>query len=172
MILRVVERISSVSGWFSGVGVVIMAVLITIDVFLRYFFGKPLLFADDISVYCMIFITFVGAALTLKMKKHISVDMFYKMLSRRAKLWFDVATTFVGCFVIWVITWYSIVWLRYTYESGYMSPGILGTPMWIPGLALPIGFFLFGLQYIVECAKVVRALHGQENNAKEGAAHA
>jgi TRAP-type C4-dicarboxylate transport system permease small subunit len=172
MILQAVERISSVSGWFSGVGVVIMAVLITVDVFLRYFFGKPLLFADDISVYSMIFITFVGAALTLKMKKHISVDLFYKMLSRRAKLWLDVATTFVGCFVIWVVTWYAIVWVRYTYESGYMSPGILGTPMWIPGLALPIGCFLFGLQYIVECVKVVRALHEQESEAKEGAAHA
>ena len=61
MLLRVIETISSWSGWFSGIGVVIMAVMITTDVILRYFFGKPLLFADDISVYSMIFITFVGA---------------------------------------------------------------------------------------------------------------
>ena len=94
------------------------------------------------------------------------------MLPRRAQIWLDVATTFVGCFVIWVLTWYSIVWVQYTYKSGYTSPGILQTPMWMPMSVIPIGLFLFGLQYIVECVKVVRTLHGQENNAKEGAAHA
>jgi TRAP-type C4-dicarboxylate transport system permease small subunit len=172
MILRVIKRISSVSGWFSGVGVIIMVVVITIDVFLRYFFGKPLLFADDISVYCMIFITFVGAALTLKMKRHIRVDILYKMLPRRAQVRMDVATTFVGCFIIWLLTWYTTVWVVYTYQSGYTSSGILQTPMWIPMSVVPIGLFFFGLQYIVECVKVVRALHGQESDAKKGAAHA
>jgi len=172
MLLRVIETISSWSGWFSGIGVVMMAAVITLDVFLRYFFGKPLLFADDISVYGMIFITFVGAALTLKMKRHIMVDMFYNWLPRRAKLWLDVATTFVGAFIIWLLTWYSIVWVQYTYKSGYTSPGILQTPMWMPALILPIGLFLWALQYIVECVKVVRLLHSQENNPKEGAAHA
>jgi len=172
MLLRVIETISSWSGWFSGIGVVMMAAVITLDVFLRYFLGKPLLFADDISVYGMIFITFVGAALTLKMKRHIMVDMFYNWLPRRAKLWLDVATTFVGAFIIWLLTWYSIVWVQYTYKSGYTSPGILQTPMWMPALILPIGLFLWGLQYIVECVKVVRFLHGQENNPKEGVAHA
>jgi C4-dicarboxylate transporter, DctQ subunit len=172
MVLRVIETISSWSGWFTGVGVILMAVIITTDVILRYFFGKPLLFADDISVYSMMFITFVGCALTLKMKRHIMVDLFYTMVPRKVQLWLDVATTFVGCFVIWILTWYSIVWVQYTYKSDYTSPGILQTPMWIPGLVIPIGFFFFGLQYIVECVKVVRALHGQENNSKEGASHA
>jgi C4-dicarboxylate transporter DctQ subunit len=171
MLLRVIETISSWSGWFSGIAVIIMAVVITIDVFLRYFFGKPLLFADDISVYCMILVTFVGAALTLKMKRHIMVDLFYKMLPRRAQLWMDVATTFVGAFVIWVIVWYSIVWIQYVYKSGYTSAGILQQPMWIPMSLIPAGFFLFGLQYIVECVKVVRTLKDPQNTAKEGAAH-
>lgn len=172
MFLKVIETISSWSGWFSGIGVVAMAFVIMIDVTLRYFFGKPLLFADDIGVYSMIFITFVGAALTLKNRRHIMVDLFYQMLPRRAQLLLDVATTFVGCFVIWILTWYTIVWVKETYESGFMSSGILQTPMWIPMSVVPIGLFLFGLQYIVECVKVVRILRGQEIDAKEGAAHA
>ena len=172
MLFKVIETVSSWSGWFSGIGVLIMAVVTTTDVILRYFFGKPLLFADDVGVYCMIFITFVGAALTLKMKRHIMVDMFYKMLPRRAQLWLDVVTTFLGCFVVWVLTWHTTVWVRYTYVSEYTSSGILQTPMWMPMSVIPIGLFLFGLQYIVECVKVVRTLQGHENNAKEGPAHA
>jgi C4-dicarboxylate transporter DctQ subunit len=172
MLLRFIETISTWSGWFTAIGVVVMAVVITLDVFLRYFFGKPLLFADDISVYCMIFITFVGCALTLKMKRHIMVDLFYKMLPRKAQLRLDVATTFLSAFIVWVLTWYTTIWVHDNYHSGYTASGILQTPMWIPMSVVPIGFFFFGLQYIVECVKVVRALHGQENNAKEGPAHA
>lgn len=171
MLLRVIETISSWSGWFSGIGVLLMAVIVTIDVTLRYFFGKPLLFADDIGVYSMIFITFVGAALTLKNRRHIMVDMFYKMMPRRAQQWLDVVTTFIGCFVIWILTWYTIFWVRYSYETEFTSSGILQTPMWIPQSVVPLGLFLFGLQYIVECVKVVRILRGQENSAKEVPSH-
>jgi TRAP-type C4-dicarboxylate transport system permease small subunit len=172
MLLKWVETISSVSGWLSAIGIVVMAFMTTIDVCLRYFIGKPLLFADDMNVYAMIFITFVGAALTLKNKRHIMVDMFYNWLPRRAQLWLDVATTFVATGVVWVITWYTIGWVRYSYENGILSPGILQQPLWVPQMVIPIGLFFFGLQYIVECVKAVRALRGQENHAKEGAAHA
>ena len=172
MILRVIELISSVERMVLGVGVVIMAVLITIDVFLRYFFGKPLLFADDMSVYCMIFITFVGAALTLKMKRHISVDMFYKMLPRRAKLWLDVATTFVGA------------------SSSGSSPGIRSSGCNTPTSPVTCrrassgrrcgypGWCFRSDSSCSACSTSWSAswwsglLHGQENNAKEGAAHA
>lgn len=172
MFLRMIETLSSWSGWLAGIGIVIMAGVITVDVFLRYVLGDPLLFADDVSVYCMIFITFVGAALTLKMKRHIAVDMLYVNLPRRVQLWLDVVTTFFSCFITWVLTWYTIVWVRNTYYAGHLSQSILATPMWIPMSVVPLGLFLLGLQCIVECVKVVRTLRDQENHTKEDPAHA
>jgi C4-dicarboxylate transporter DctQ subunit len=172
MLFKIIETISTASGWIAGIGVVVMAVVITIDVFLRYFWGKPLLFADDVSVYCMMFVTFVGAALTLKMRRHIMVDLFYKMVSRKAQLWLDAVTTIAGCFVVWFLLWHTIGWVQYNYQTGYMSAGVLQTPMWIPMSIIPIGLFFFALQYLVECVKVVKALQNQQSNAKEGPAHA
>jgi C4-dicarboxylate transporter, DctQ subunit len=168
MILKVIERISSVSGWLSGIGVVVMAAVIIVDVFLRYFFFKPLLFSDDIGVYCMIYIAFVGAALTLKMRRHIMVDLVYDRLPRRVQLWLDVMTTLVGALVTWIITWQCAAWVLYTYRSGFTSPGILQTPMWIPMSVVPVGLFLWGLQYIVDSAKAIHTLRSQHLEAVQG----
>jgi C4-dicarboxylate transporter DctQ subunit len=145
-----------------------MAVVVITDVFLRYFFFKPLLFADDVGVYCMIYIAFVGAALTLKMKRHIMVDLLYDWLPRKVQLWLDVVTTLLGTLVICIITWQSADWVVYTYKSGFTSPGILQTPMWIPMSVVPVGLFLWSMQYIVESIKVVNVLRSQHLKAKEG----
>ena len=168
MILRVIERISSVSGWLSGIGVVFMAVVAIIDVFLRYFFSKPLLFADDVGVYCMIYIAFVGAALTLKMKRHIMVDILYLQLPRKAQLWLDVFTTLLGTLIVCIITWQTAAWVLYTYKTGFTSSGVLQTPMWIPMSVIPVGLFFWSMQYIVESIKVVNILRSQHLKAKEG----
>jgi C4-dicarboxylate transporter, DctQ subunit len=168
MILRLIERISSVSGWLSGIGVVAMAVVVTLDVCLRYFFFKPLLFADDIGVYCMVYIAFVGAALTLKMRRHIMVDLVYERLPRRVQLWLDVIMTLLGTLVICIITWQCAGWVLYTYKSGFTSPGVLQTPMWIPMSAVPLGLFFWSMQYIVESIKAVNILRSQHLKANEG----
>jgi len=167
MFIRVIERISTVSGWLSGIGVIAMVIVGFVDVVLRYLFNKPLLFADEVGVYCMIYVAFVGAALTLKMRRHIMVDLLYKQLPRKIQLWLDVITTLVGTFIICIITWYSVDWVHYTYKSGFRSSGILEEPMWIPMLVVPLGLFFWSLQYIVEAIKVVTILRSQHPQAKK-----
>lgn len=158
MWIRAIEAVSTVSGWLSGLGVIVMTVLVVVDVFLRYVFRSPLLFSDDVSVYCMIYITFVGAALTMKMGRHIRVDLLYLHLSKRAQLRLDVATSLIGMIVLFIVTWQSVGWVQYTYRFGFKSSGILETPMWIPMSVIPLGLFFFSLQYIAEVGKAIGLL--------------
>ena len=171
MFITVIERLSSMSGWLSGLGVIAMAGVITIDIFLRYFLSKPLLFSNEVSVYCMVYVTFVGAALTMKKKGHIRVDLLYRHLSRKIQLWLDLVTTIMGTLVICIITWKSVGWVLYTYNSGFLSPGVLETQMWIPMSAVPLGLFFFSLQHIVESIKAGHVLRSHNLQAKEESAN-
>jgi TRAP-type C4-dicarboxylate transport system permease small subunit len=169
-ILRVIETISSASGWLSGLGVFVMLGIISIDVPLRYFFGRPLLISDEVSVYSMIFIAFIGAALTMKMGRHVSVDILWKALPRKVQLWLDVVTSYVGTVIMAIMSWQTIVWAIWVYHSGRLSAGIMETPMWIPQSFIPIGLFLWTMQYIVECVKTTKALKSYHLNDVEGGA--
>lgn len=158
MFTKAIESVSTVSGWLSGAGVYAMVFIVFIDVVLRYFIGKPLLFADEVSVYCMIYITFIGAALTMKRGAHIKVDILYSKLRKNARLWLDAVTLAVGTIIGAIATWQTALWVRYTYNFGFTSPGILETPMWIPMAIIPIGLFLWTLQYLVEAIKALNTL--------------
>ena len=158
MFSRVIEQVSIVSGWLSGVGIYAMTAIVFVDVLLRYFLGSPTMVADTISVYSMLFITFVGAAMTTKLGKHVSVDLVFRRFPPKVKLWVQATTNLLATAVLVVVTWSTVEWVIYTYNSGYVSAGTMEEPMWIPLACIPIGFVLWTLQYVVESLKAVTAL--------------
>lgn len=169
MWIRTIESFSTVTGWLAGLGVIVMTAIVVVDVFLRYFFSSPLLFSDEITIYSMIYITFIGAALTMKLGRHVNVDLLLIHLPNRARCWLDVATRLTGTIVVFIIAWYTAGWVLYNYRTHYSSSGILETPLWIPMLVVPVGMFFWGLQYLVEFYKAVELL--RTDARKEDRAH-
>jgi TRAP-type mannitol/chloroaromatic compound transport system permease small subunit len=92
-------------------------------------------------------------------------------LPKKAREWLDVLTTVLGTLIVCIVTWQSVIWVHYTYKSGFTSPGILETPMWIPMSVVPLGLFLWSLQYIVESVKAVNIVRGRHPKATEGVTH-
>ena len=49
--------------------------LMTLQIIMRYFVGRPLKWTDEISRMCMVWMTFLGSALAFRDKAHICVDL-------------------------------------------------------------------------------------------------
>lgn len=158
MVTRIIEAISTVTGWLAGVGVYGLTITIFIDVVLRTFFRTSIFVADELSIYFMIYVSFIGAAMTMKAGAHIKVDLLYKLLSKKARLWMDAVTMILGTIICFIVTYQCVNWVRYTYTTNFISPSTLETPMWIPMSVIPIGLFLWSLQYMVEAIKAVKLL--------------
>jgi TRAP-type C4-dicarboxylate transport system permease small subunit len=117
----------------------------------------------------MIYITFVGAAFTMKLGRHVNVDLIVAHLPQRVKSWLDAATKLAGTIVIFVIAWYTAGSVQYNYRTNYTSSGFLETPLWIPMLVIPMGMVFWGLQYLVEFCRAVERL--KRRDQKEGPTH-
>ena len=96
--------------------------------------------------------------MTMKQGAHIKVDLLYKRLSEKAKLWLDAVTMILGTIICFIMTYQCTIWVRYTYRTNFLSPSLLETPMWIPMSVIPIGLFLWSLQYVVESMKALNKL--------------
>ena len=158
MVTKAIETVSTFIGWLSGIGVYAMAIAVFIEVVLRYFFNSSIFIAEELSVYCMIGVAFLGAAMTMKNGAHIKVDLLYKRLPKKARLWLDVVTTILGTVICIIVTYECIWWVHYTYKTNFISPSVMQTPMWIPMIVVPIGLFLWSLQYVVESIKTLNRL--------------
>ena len=129
------------------------------EVFARYYFTAPTVWAYDISrmVYGAMFI--LGAAYALSKGVHIRSDFLYRKWPVRAQGWVDTVL-YVACYfpAMIILLWVSSEWAWVS-----LSRGERGTDTsWMPLLgplksALPVGVVFLIIQGISELLKSVHA---------------
>lgn len=143
-------------------GTFAMMILISWDVVARYVFDAPLLFSDEVSGYLLVYICFLGAAGTMKQKRHINVDVMVNRLKAQTRKRLELVTSFIGLGFLLVFLWHSYVMVYHSYVRGVRMPSVLLTPIWIPQSLVLLGTFFLILQYIVEIRKSIKTLQSGE----------
>jgi TRAP-type C4-dicarboxylate transport system permease small subunit len=116
-------------------------VIITYEVVARYILKSPTLWVVDVSRYCLVYITFLGAAGLLLKGEHINVDLFLTHLSRRTQLILQIighllcAITFLAFFIFSAATTWD------HYRRGILVIDPIEIPKVIPLAIIPIGSF-------------------------------
>ena len=64
---------------------VAMVVMVFGNVFLRYAFNSGITISDEMSRYCLIWLTYIGAMVTMREGGHLGVDTLVKHLPRGGK---------------------------------------------------------------------------------------
>jgi TRAP-type C4-dicarboxylate transport system permease small subunit len=89
-LLAAIGRVEQVAGVAL---LALIVVTISIQVFTRYLFGRPLVWVEELATYAFIWSVFIGAALGMKELRHIRIETFVARLAprpqafARAALW-------------------------------------------------------------------------------------
>lgn len=59
-----------------------IVVSISAQVVSRYFFGRPIVWVEEVAVYSFIWVTFLGAGLAMKYDRHLRINTFVDRLGR------------------------------------------------------------------------------------------
>ena len=130
--------------WFDRTieGVVVCAfitfvILSFVQVVLRYGFGRPLTWAEEVSRYLFVWVVFVGAGIAARYKAHIALDFlvsrFTPRVQRRVAMLVG-ALSFVMLLLVFV--WYG--WFLTQVSMRQESPAT-GIPVGWATLAIPVG---------------------------------
>jgi len=119
-------------------------------------FSNPMI---DLELYMFAGMVLFGAAYTFKVNEHVRVDLFYGMVSDRARLWIDILGTilFLGPMCI-VILYYSVPWFIDAWNSGEATGNYNSLKRWPVRLIFVVGFSLVLLQGISELIKRIESL--------------
>lgn len=79
----------------------VIVVLVFIAAVMR-FFGVPLIWSVDTAQLLFIWLCFVGATRTMRLRGHIGVDLLVRMLGHKYRLWIETAqaVVFVAMMVV------------------------------------------------------------------------
>ena len=143
----------------------LIMLLLCTEVVMRYYFHHSIFFAEEVSNYGMLYMTFLGTAWLLAREKHTTLEILLKYFNMRNQWLINSITSIlcsIGCFVV---VWYSsrAVWQQM--QIGTVMPGILGAPKAPIMAVIPVGFFLLFLQFVVRTSGYFREMKSCRKNS-------
>lgn len=158
---RWIGRVSELTGYLSAFALVAATLVTTHGVVVRYFLKQPTVWQLEITVYLLMFVTFVGAAYGLKHHAHVGVDLLVTKAAPRPRLMIQVTTATLCLGVVLVVMWTAYQDWNQAYLFDYRSATAFRFPLWIAYAILPLGMLLVALQYVAMIAEGILGLAGK-----------
>ena len=154
-----IGRASEAAALLSGLATLALAVLISFDVLMRYFFNRPQLIVDEVGPFLLLLVIFGAVAQTFRLGGHVRVDLVTSHLPPAVRAWLRAINLMIGivflAVVIWVTTQSALTALRYGRVSA-----VLLYPLWVPMLLIPAGLLLRALCMIGALGRPLEAAIG------------
>lgn len=145
---KVIDAVIDGGGYACAVVVVVISSLQIFEVVTRYLLKRPTAWAGDVSMYLILYFTFLGAAWVLKGEGHVKVELITSWLSPRAEAFWTGVTSVVCLVACSIFFWEGTkaTWEAYKIgnfiERGIVMPRSL--ILWV----MPFGTFLLCIQFI------------------------
>jgi C4-dicarboxylate transporter DctM subunit len=146
------------AGAISGIFILIMGLIVTYEVIMRYVFASPTTWVLEISIYLNIASVFLAGGLTLRDKMHIRVDSLTCRFSNRNQILLQLISLILGLVYCFVLTWKGLELALNSLRLDEVSPTVLHIPAVIPYSCIAVGGALLILEFIVQIMEEISAL--------------
>lgn len=142
-------RLAAAEGirWFKCVNaalvVAMMGVMVALvfgNVVARYVFNRSFIWAEELSQYLMVWVTFLGAGLAFAQGRHVAVEMLQDALPGPIG---RALRTFVMVLVLVFLATLAVLGFQFAVFAWDQETPVMNIPFGIPYLAVPIGAILF-----------------------------
>lgn len=129
----------------------IATIITTFQVVYRYGFNSSLSWAEEVVIYSIVCMSFVGASMGVRHGAHISVDVLNAFAPPAINRWLHILTAVLGIFFALMLAYLGFRLFSLTLERGMLSPAMRMPMAWV---YLPIG--LSGVLLIIRYCWLIR----------------
>ena len=102
----------TVEDWICFAFFWVMAMLVFIQFFTRYVMNDSFAWTEELAVYCLIPVVFIGSAACVRRSRHIQVNILYRYLpklpARVLSTFVDMARTVFFAYVAWLVARFAL----------------------------------------------------------------
>jgi TRAP-type C4-dicarboxylate transport system permease small subunit len=139
---------------------VAMVVMVFGNVMMRWFANDGIQISEEMSRFCFVWLTFIGAVVVARENAHLGVDAFLQLLGDRGRLVCMVLSDLLVLLCCVVFFWGT--WRQAPFNATNVAP-VSGLNM----LAVfGVGFFTAGGIGVMTAARLLRALTGRLNDGE------
>jgi TRAP-type C4-dicarboxylate transport system permease small subunit len=151
------DRISRVAVWVGGAGLLLCAIMVTVDVIMRKLFSLTMSGSDEISGYVFAVATAWAYSYCLLHRSHIRIDALYNVLPVWLRSILDALGLLLLLLYIAYLSNKAIDAFLTSWRRDSVSITTLAVPLWIPQLLWVAGLcwfaftLVFLLLYVLVC---------------------
>ena len=162
------ERANNFCGRLSGFFILLIAIIVTYEVIMRFLFRSPTIWVLEISIYLCVASAFLSAGFTQKEKSHIHVDLLTLRLCRRERILIELLTSLLGVLYVLVLIWEGGKVAISSLVLGETSPTVLKVPVVIPRAFVPLGGIILLLELLRNIFHLISETQtGQKESVEE-----
>lgn len=144
---KVIDRLESVA---MVAFMTIATTVTTFQVVYRYGFNNSLSWAEEVVIYSIVCMSFVGASMGVRHGVHISVDVLNALVPPAVNRWLHILSAVLGIAFATALAYLGFQLFISTYERGMLSPALRIPMAWV---YFPIG--LSGILLIIRYCWVI-----------------
>ncbi|MDJ0738367.1 MAG: TRAP transporter small permease [Gammaproteobacteria bacterium] len=165
LLVRVVGGLSTACGVVAAL-MILVSVLITCQmIWVRFVLNASTIWQTEAVTYLMIAATLIGLPYVQRLRGHVNVDLLPMLLPPAWRRWLTLLVLVASIVVIGIMAYHGFMLFHEAWDRNWRSDTVWGVSLWIPYLALPLGFGLFVLQLL---ADVVAALLCDDDALEHG----
>ena len=164
-----IDRLTTSVGRAAAWCVLFITLVQVVVVLLRYVFGLGSIWLQESIIYAHAALFMLAAAWTLRVDRHVRVDIFYAGTSARRKAWVNAFGTLVFLFPFCLaLLWLSLPYVARSYAILERSREASGLPLVFALKSLiPLFAILLALQGMAQLIRSALVLAGRGGGAAE-----
>jgi TRAP-type C4-dicarboxylate transport system permease small subunit len=132
-----------------------MALMVFVNVIMRYGFNSGLNISDELSRYFFVWLTFIGAVVAFREHGHVGVETLVMLFGRTGRIVCMILSNIIIIAVSAIFFWGT--WKQYPINASMDAPVTKISMIWVYG----IGFFTGAGVVIIALERLVRLLTGR-----------
>jgi TRAP-type C4-dicarboxylate transport system permease small subunit len=142
-----------------GAALIVAVLYNFVNVVGRYIVGQTFISADEVQIYIMVYIAFLGAAVATWRRAHLRMDVLVHRLPQRVQAALGALELALVIVLAALVLYVSSGYVKQMAGLDARSQNA-GIPMWIPHSAIVIGFGLIALLAILQFIQLWRKGEG------------
>ncbi|MBA7531266.1 Ectoine/5-hydroxyectoine TRAP transporter small permease protein UehB [subsurface metagenome] len=134
-----------------SLGIIVLAVFLIANAIGRKM-GLLIYFVDELAVFLVILVTFVGLSYAVRKARHVRMAAIYDLVPEKIQKAMMLAISFVTALAMFYMAYLATTYVVQVYTWGQVAP-TLRMPYWIGIAIVPVGFFFAGIYYVLTFAK-------------------
>lgn len=152
------DLITDLGAVLAAILLILMTVMICYSVVMRYYFGMPAGWSNEITEYALLYITFLGATWLLRKDGHVRVDLLVNNLDEPWRIMLNMWTALLSILVCILITYHGTLSTLDHYHRGIPVIKSLSIAKYLLLWVIPAGMFLLLIQFIRDFVVMVGQL--------------